>query len=257
MWSHATAAPLPLPGNCPNPLHPVEKCSAFQDYVIVCDNSDSIQDTYNEITQFMDMFIDLLDFTDPVNGPRVAIITFSGPTIGQLSNWAYDPIAATNVVADFTSDTVQLKAAVRNRVNHYGLTCISCGIEIAGERIRNSPMSRYHLGAEPIIILLTDGEQTVGGTSQRAIDEADAMKQSLNVRFFAVSYQLGAGDPVSLAALASSPSSTYFWERANPADILGNMEVVTSTLCTQVSLCTRYSFMEHRRRLLRPCCHCR
>ena len=94
-----------------------ETCSARQDYIIVADNSDSVGDSFDNITSFMHAFIDQLDYAS--GGPRLAIITFSGPPIGQGSNWAYDPRQATNTLIDFSDDTRSLHSAVRTRALHY------------------------------------------------------------------------------------------------------------------------------------------
>ena len=196
----------------PDPAGPDSSaCAARQDYVIVVDNSDSIQDSWNDITNFMDTFIDQLNYAS--GGPQLAMVSFSGPPIGQGQSWYYDHVAATNVLIDFSTDAAMLHAAVRNRVNHYGMTCISCGLDRAADLIRAS--ARYGV-AEPIVILLTDGEQTVGGTSLRAIDAAIAMRSNLNVRLMGVSYMRGAGNEVAMAKMVSHPPSIYFMVRAPP-----------------------------------------
>ena len=197
----------------PDPAGPDSSaCAARQDYVIVVDNSDSIQDSWNDITNFMDTFIDQLNYAS--GGPQLAMVSFSGPPIGQGQSWYYDHVAATNVLIDFSTDAAMLHAAVRNRVNHYGMTCISCGLDRAADLIRAS--ARYGV-AEPIVILLTDGEQTVGGTSLRAIDSAIAMRSNLNVRLMGVSYMQGAGNEVAMAKMVSHPPSICFMVRAPPS----------------------------------------
>ena len=177
----------------------------------MADNSDSVGDSWDNITSFMYAFIDQLNYAS--GGPRLAIVTFSGPPIGQGSNWVYDPAQATNVLIDFSDDVRALRSAVRTRALHYGMTCISCGIDVAAERIRAS--SRYGV-AEPVVILLTDGEQTVGGTSQRAVDSATAMRSTENVKFFGVSYQTIAGNPAAMQAMVTPPHEVYFMVRPPP-----------------------------------------
>ena len=73
---------------------------------------------------------------------------------------------AAQIVSIATSNPTSLTSAIANRPNSQGRTCISCGLEKALELIEASRRT----STLPIILLLTDGTQTVGGTNQKAID---------------------------------------------------------------------------------------
>ena len=63
-----TGGPIAPPGVCETNGDPNTKCIARQDYIIVADNSDSIGDSYDAITDFMNRFVDILDYVPVARG---------------------------------------------------------------------------------------------------------------------------------------------------------------------------------------------
>lgn len=196
---------------CPDPLpHINEKCTARQDYIVVADNSDSIGDSYYKMTTFMTELVDLLDLS-PGSDTRMALITFNGPPIGQGHNWLYDEDDAVQILSGFTTDRDALINAIAHRPDHEGMTCISCGIDVAARMIQESDRLGIN---QPVVILVTDGEQTVGGTSQRAVDAANSLKAAFDVQVIGVMAADGhAGNRPAMQQMVTAPSSIYLLVR--------------------------------------------
>ena len=80
--------------------------------------------------------------------------------------------------AHVTSDLQVLDAAIRRSSRPPGvLTCISCGMDLAEDELG----PRRRPAGKPLMILLTDGDQTAGGTEVEAIALADGVKDFATV----------------------------------------------------------------------------
>ena len=106
--------------------------------------------------------------------PRIGIVVFNGPPIGCTSatvNAAcqqFYPYTewVTALVDEPVAEEQTLIRAIDARQQARDMTCISCGLEVGASLLRKFRRD----GALPgLLILLTDGRQTAGGTDQKAI----------------------------------------------------------------------------------------
>lgn len=106
--------------------------------------------------------------------PRIGVVTFNGPPIGcsfRSTNPAcrqffpyYEWVE--RLVDEPTAEAELLLERISSRSRAGDMTCISCGLEVAGQILRDNQRE----GALPgMIILMTDGRQTAGGTDASAI----------------------------------------------------------------------------------------
>lgn len=180
-------------------------CSATSDVLMVVDASDSVKDIHSEMTQFMQQFSDLfmLDPSKPQETPRVGLITFNGP---QNLNDFSESDAAT-VLVPLTDEAQEIRSALNGRPMSQGLTCISCGLKVARDMLKppnKGGMKRPNsLG---VVVILTDGSQTVGGTNADAISYADNLRDDGHVVF---TIGFGEAEKAVMEALASSPPNNY------------------------------------------------
>ena len=88
----------------------------------------------------------------------------------------------------------------------------------------------------PVIMLLSDGRQTAGGTDQKAIDVATTIKDN-GVKIFAFLFGDDEESPAILEQIASFPASSYVWGSLNMGinAVLSGITQVVDTLCTEVS----------------------
>ena len=147
-------------------------------------------------------FIDALEFSGS-NQPRVGIVAFSGPPIG-CEGAACSTENAAPVLLNLTSDYSLARSIIEGRPTSDGLTCISCGIEVGRSVLQDAAQQRDAL---PIMLLLTDGRQTVDGDNNKAIDTANTVKSD-GVVVVAMGYE--DADTATMEGMASSPTSTYF-----------------------------------------------
>ena len=105
------------------------------------------------------------------------------------------------------------------------MTCISCALTKARSLIADFGRS----GVMPLVVLLTDGEQTVRGGDEAAIAAAEDVKAAgIDV----VALSLGEANQYTLDRIASSPTETYS-HTADGADATGPYGTAYSTRYTQ------------------------
>ena len=189
---------------------------------------------------FMLNFVGSVNFasgaTDP--GPRVGVVAFSWPPIGCNAT-IDDPTCAVDnaapILLNLTSDASLITDTIASRPSSDGLTCISCGIDRGRQVLQHAALARP--SAVQMMILLTDGLQTVDGTSQKAVDRANLAKNE-GVVVVAVGY--GAGDSATIRGMASSPSTSYALESNTLDEFLGGIGALLDTVCLQVdSVCSQ------------------
>ena len=198
--SAATQRPL-LCHQAQIPTTPV-LCSATIDLLLVADGSSSVQDIHSQVTAFMQTLTNLfaLDTAAPDATPRVGIITFNGPPITSGGiNFAEEQAA---MLVNLTADTAAIMQALDTRPASQGLTCISCGLLLAQRHLAEFQRP----GALGIVLVLTDGQQTIGGNDQTAIQYAANVRADGHTV-----YTIGFGEARQqvMEQMASQPAATY------------------------------------------------
>jgi len=194
----AHSAAVPDEKGCPdNP--PKETCSARQDVVLVVDNSYSVAGRHNDISEWMRQFVGLYDLTkDDPRSPQIGVVTFNG-CVGCSSSQSVE------VIYPVSNDEAALLDAINTRKDpdpEMPMTCISCAISVAVQMLSAFGQAENM----PLIMLLTDGEQTVLGGDEAAVYAAEQAKaQGVNV----VSLSLGRADQDTMDRIASLPTETY------------------------------------------------
>ena len=122
----------------------------------------------------------------------------------NASNPECDIANAATVTSQISADYSSVLAAINTRDDSYGTTCISCGLKKAEELAIAA--ARPGTIGPPVLILLTDGRQTVGGTDHTVTYEASRIK-SQNMIIATVGF--GDADAGLMTTWASEPSSTY------------------------------------------------
>ena len=163
-------------------------CTAMLEYVLVVDNSWSMREHYNGISDFMRRVTGsfALDTQDEF-APRVSIITIAGGFQDDQGEHA-------QVLHPLSGNAATLTTAINGRPapsREKGYTCISCGLDLAASLLRSLKRSE----AKPIVMVLTDGEQTVWGLNNAAMQAADELK---NAGADIVAMSLGACPRVAL-----------------------------------------------------------
>ena len=194
----AHSAAVPDEKGCPdNP--PKETCSARQDVVLVVDNSYSVAGRHNDISEWMRQFVGLYDLTkDDPRSPQIGVVTFNG-CVGCSSSQSVE------VIYPVSNDEAALLDAINTRKDpdpEMPMTCISCAISVAVQMLSAFGQAENM----PLVMLLTDGEQTVLGGDEAAVYAAEQAKaQGVNV----VSLSLGRADQDTMDRIASLPTETY------------------------------------------------
>jgi Mg-chelatase subunit ChlD len=147
-----------------------------------------MEDNFQTISQVMKGIVASFDMdVNNTHSPRVGIVTFNGPAVGSNARLAFDSEAVTQIVSDLSADKNALTDAIDRRPNAEGMTCISCGLDVAYQML----LSRKRTAALPVIVLLTDGSQTAGGDDNTAIQMANVVKDH-GIKVFAFLYGDGA-----------------------------------------------------------------
>ena len=157
--------------NCGHIPESGQRCSGMLEYVLVVDNSWSLHERYEELSEFMRRVVDSfqLDVQSPFS-PRVSIVTLSGAG-------SEPPSKHSQVLHPLSGNSGSLNNAIDKRpapTREKGFTCISCGLDLAASIIKSTGRSE----AKPMVMVLTDGEQTVWGGNPAAVGSADALKDS-------------------------------------------------------------------------------
>ena len=200
-----------------------ETCAATQDVVLVVDNSGSVSDRFGGITEFLSRFVDRFEL-DPssVLSPRIGIVTFDSAFDSSKSDSARVLFPLTNKAA-----MLQYAISTRPEPHHSRVwTCISCGINKATELF--SDFSKAE--AMPLIVLLTDGEQSVHGGDEEAIHAADIIKgDGVDV----VTLSLGQANAYTMDTMASLPPATYSRKAETVDELLDEAYDLVPIVCTE------------------------
>ena len=150
---------------CSNGLEPSwGKCAAYADIVLVVDASKSIIPVFDNMTQVMLAYIDAYEL-DATAGAQIGIIEFRG------CDGCSTPEVTTTLSSPNT-DRAALVSAVEGRAPAVNATCVSCGLEVA----RSMLLSHNRSGAIPLVVLISDGVQSVQGGPAKAADTAANLK---------------------------------------------------------------------------------
>ncbi|KAL1523598.1 hypothetical protein AB1Y20_018534 [Prymnesium parvum] len=196
---------------CPynDPLPSV--CTAFADVVLVVDASTSIAHAHDNITAVMRAYVDSY-WLDEVQGARMAIVQYS--------------VSAT-VLSRLAANRSALLESIERRGPSENSTCISCGLEAAGEILRTGNRT----GAAPLLVLISDGVQVIKGGPGKARDVAAGLKERGIV---ITTNSLGEDIAATMEAIASSPSSTFANDLTTVFQLLSIIPETVSSSCTQV-----------------------
>ena len=206
-------------------LPATRNCSATQDVFLVIDNSYSVSGRHADITEFMKRFIDQYELTpgDPLS-PRVGIITFA-------SCVGCSEAQSAQVVYPMSDDKAVLKAAADSRdepSSQMPMTCISCALNLANTLFFEP--SFYRADAQPIVFVLTDGEQSVLGGDEAAVRAADTLRgNGIDI----TTLQLGDGNAYTMGSMASRPPDTYAIAASTVDELISQTEDIVVTFCTQ------------------------
>ena len=192
------SAAVPDERGCPDRT-PTETCAATQDVVLVIDNSYSVAGRHNDISEWMRQFIGLYDLTkDDPRSPQIGVVTFNG-CVGCSSSQSVE------VIYPVSNDEAALLDAINTRQDpdpQMPMTCISCGINVAVQMLSAFGQADNM----PLVLLLTDGEQTVLGGDEAAVYAAEQAKAQ-GVKL--VSLSLGRALQDTMDRIASLPTETY------------------------------------------------
>ena len=156
------------------------RCRANQDFMLVVDLSSSIATVFDAFLTFLKAFADELALEkDEGESPRIGLVSFFGYG-GPLCDMYPEDCAACHIDSAAGSGCLSSDpGAFRNAINSLRkpdagvLTCISCGIEVAHAELRRG---RVDGRGAPLMIVLTDGDQTCGGTEAKAVDMSTEVK---------------------------------------------------------------------------------
>ena len=200
-WLATFATPAAVPGEqgC-GEIPSSNLCAARLDYVLVIDNSYSLLPSFDVINDFLTKFVDnfKVNTEDDALSPKLSIVTFSG--CGSCSKEE-----SAQVLYPLTSDMDALRRIIGARPKpdiDMPFTCISCGLELANSM-------RQFTGredAKPVMLLLSDGIQTIHGPSQEAIDVATEVKAT-GVELLTLA--MGDSNEYTMDTMASSPPEVY------------------------------------------------
>ena len=183
----------------------------------------TVSDRFDGITEFLSRFVDRYEL-DANSGlsPRIGIVTFDSAFDSSKSDSA-------RVLFPLTNNAAKLQWAIstRPRPHHNRVwTCISCGIDKSTELFSWFPRDE----AMPLIIVLTDGEQSVHGGDEEAIYAADNIKaDGVDV----VTLSLGQANAYTMDTMASLPPTTYSRKAETVDELLGVAYDLVPILCTE------------------------
>ena len=184
----ATILAVNVPGEQCASIPASGTCTAMLEYILVVDNSWSMRTHYSGISEFMHRVTGSFALnTQSRFSPRVGIVTLAGGFQDGKTQHA-------RVLHPLSDNVASITAAINGRPapsREKGYTCISCGLDLAASLLRSLKRSE----AKPIVMVLTDGEQTVWGLNNAAMQAADELK---NAGADIVAMSLGACPRVAL-----------------------------------------------------------
>jgi uncharacterized protein YegL len=181
------AAP-PLPPPPPPPPRPpyAPACGGFLlDLVLLLDASSSMEPVKNQVPNFARSITRQFRVPDT----KSAVVTFADDAT-VLSNLSSNSSVTDASLSQYTTG---------------GMTSISDGLTMA-RNVLDGPGNRAAT-ANRVIMLLSDGQQTVDGDDNTAIAIASHLKATGNLSIFAVGF--GGAVEMTLQAIASAPADQY------------------------------------------------
>lgn len=176
-------SPPPAP---PTPPSAPPPCSSEVDVVMVIDNSGSVGAQRPEVLNFARQVVGA--FTMGATAAQIAYVEFEDTTVTH---------------AALTPNLATILTAIDNAPPVGSQTFLSGGIDL-GQSVVTGVGARA--GVPKVMILLSDGVQTVGGNDNTAISSATVAKNA-GTKILAVGF--GSVSMVTLVTIASSPSSEY------------------------------------------------
>ncbi|KAL1499790.1 hypothetical protein AB1Y20_012475 [Prymnesium parvum] len=220
------SSPLP-PSLAPPPpsLPPAPPpCAIEMDLVLVLDKSGSMEGLTRDVEQLAQTLIS--QFIIGPNLTRIAIVEFSDDA---------------HVVSPLIAEPDEIATNLANLSAPGGWTSISDGLLAGLELIENG--GKPCVGLRCVMLLLTDGVQTVDGGEPAAVN-ASAVVKDHGVVLFAVGF--GTASPDTLDAISSDPDSEHSFFGANITEIQSHFQ---DAFCTLVASPPSAELAEERQRL--------
>ena len=199
-------------------------CAAPNDIVFVIDSSSSFRavNIQQYIKAWLNNVVDEYAF-DPTStdSPRVSIVWFGGCS----SCTVQDSVHVQTALIGDRDGVLTAAAAVPPDLGDQ--TCVSCGLETA-IGLFDRPLSQ----SKRVIILLTDGVQTSGGTNAAAEAQANSFTAAGGLL-----YTVGAGSQLNadnLRQLSSDPDSLYSLNLATFEELEFSSQTVVQAVCDEV-----------------------
>ena len=178
--------PPSSPPTPPAPPAAPPPCSSQVDVVLVLDNSGSVGAQRPEVLNFARDVVGA--FTMSATAAQIAYVEFETTTVTH---------------AQLTPSLTTILTAIDNAPAVGAGTFLSGGIDL-GQSVVTGAGARA--GVPKVMILMSDGVQTVGGDDNTAIGSATLVKNA-GTKILAVGF--GGVSVITLNAIASSPSSEY------------------------------------------------
>ena len=193
------------------------QCRTVDEVVILVEHSTSTL-TFNESTpELLRSLVASLDIQAP---GRLGIATFDGCVGCTVAESARELVT-------LTSDTATILAAIDTLPTPSGKACTSCGLEVAGSMFSGSTT------ATKLLITVTDGPQTVGGTDSKAAATAAGIQASGVAVAAAGLYD---AQLTTLELMGSAPNGTY-------AQLLPDYDALRGSIDTLADAwCASYTF---------------
>ena len=218
LWASLATVALADP-QCSADTSQVANCDALLDFALVVDNSKSITTgpaadagVPSKITTFLTSFMN--KFSDGLASGQVQFSLVAFASYGD-------------VLQPLTSDEATLDGKAASRGSQGDTTNIVDALGRGRDAVFGAGS---RAGSTKIILLLTDGQDTVQGPAA-AIAEAAAIKAQ-TVQVFGIGF--GDANETMLREIASSPASEYSFLGDSVDSVIGRTETIKETVCTEV-----------------------
>jgi len=209
--SAAISSPAALAFTCSPPTSSAAPaaCSSLLDVGLVVDNSASVQAVVPSITSFIAAFVSNFALSD--DAARFSLVSF-GHTAATKST--------------LTSNTTALLVP---RGDQGAATNIAGALTASRQTLLTGDGAR--VAATKVMLLLTDGDHTVGPVSA-AVAVAAGVKAA-GIQLFAIGF--GDANANNLESMASSPAASYAFLTHNISGVLARTSAIASLACTRVT----------------------
>jgi len=189
-----------LPPSPPSPPALPPPCSGEIDLVMVLDNSGSVGAQRPQV----------IDFARHVVGSFVM-----GSTAAQIGLVEFHTTVTTH--ATLTPSLTTISTALDNAPAVGTSTFLSGGIE-RGHAVVTGTGARA--GVPKVLVLMSDGVQTVGGNDQTALDKA-ALAKAAGIKIIAIGF--GGVSLTTLNGIATSPASEHAFYKSSAQDVVNTL----------------------------------